>query len=68
VNNPGHFEPTGSQCRSGVYFGHMLKRISAVGAALLFLLAGPDAKAAALTIVQVEFDDDVHPFSAELIP
>jgi len=46
----------------------MLKRISVVGAALLFLLAGPDAKAAALTIVQVEFDDVVHPISAELIP
>jgi membrane-bound serine protease (ClpP class) len=46
----------------------MLNRISAaVGAALLFLLAWPDAKAAALTIVQVEFDDVVHPISADFV-
>jgi membrane-bound serine protease (ClpP class) len=57
-----------AQVKTGVYFRQMLNRISAaVGAALLFLLAWPDAKAAAPTIVQVEFDDVVHPISADFV-
>jgi membrane-bound serine protease (ClpP class) len=57
-----------AQLRLGYTSGQMLKRISAaVGVALLFLLAWPDAKAAAPTIVQVEFDDVVHPISADFV-